>query len=79
MKEYISKSSKFQSRSRKQFKSQKLRKYTFLMFEIKFEPVSFLVYLKPQCNALVEPLNSKSQTALIGNQSLYLFALPKST
>ena len=27
----------------------KLRKYIFLIFEIKSEPVSFLVYLKPQC------------------------------
>ena len=51
-KKYIFNSSKFQSRSRKQFKNKKLRKYTFLMFEIKFEPVSFLVYLKPQCSGL---------------------------
>ena len=27
-----------------------LRKYSFLMLEIESEPVSFLVYLKPQCN-----------------------------
>ena len=56
-----------------------LCKYTFLMFENKSEPVSFLVYFKPQCTHVREDfqLRNFSYITIFGHFGCFVkFFLP---